>query len=583
MHRSAERGKAQFLANAALVTVCLAPLRDPVIGTKIGFYEITKQLGEGGMGAVYLAVHSRIGNRKVVKVLLPQYSKNEHVVQRFENEAKAAARLDHRNIVKIDDFGLLPNGQWYILMPFLEGSSLEAFLASHGKLTIHQALHILVQICAALEAAHRAGIVHRDLKPANVFLTYTEDNPRLVTLLDFGIAKLGGSAEGLATQTGAAFGTPAYMAVEQFEDASRADAKSDLFALGVIAYQMLSGTLPFGAAPGPVLYNKQITTRPPRLPGVPFEWAELVMRALSLRPVDRPESARVFAVALAAVTPEDPPFDRSGAEILAAVARELLSHAPTDAETMRANADPSRVAAVLRGQGVPVAGAGSGDRGPAGAAVGAEPVALSTLTAPALGEQAPAQLSTRPRRRWQHGVVGVVAVGAVLLAVVLLAAKRSSHVAMSKVSEPPSPSSSAHMSKPSLAPGSTSVPRSVPEDTPPTDLSLRPTSQPPAVRAGQRTSTLTIETSPPGAVLVVDGRNLGAAPQSVEVIVGSRLTIHAELAGRAPAVRSVLVAVGTSKITLRLEKIGSHRGSEKTPAAKGQGAGFDPNAVGGGP
>ncbi|HRC59194.1 MAG TPA: serine/threonine-protein kinase, partial [Kofleriaceae bacterium] len=255
-----------------------------MIGTRIGFYEITKQLGQGGMGAVYIAEHARIGYRKVVKVLLPEYAQNEVIVRRFENEARAAAQLNHRNITKLDDFGQLPSGHWYIMMPLLEGCSLEAFLAAHGRLSIHQALHILAQICAALHAAHGAGIVHRDLKPANVFLSQTEDNPRHVTLLDFGIAKVASAPEALATHTGAAFGTPVYMAAEQFEDASRADARSDIFALGVIAYQMVTGTFPFGVHAGPVLYNKQVTTRPEPPQHVPPGWAETLLRALSARP-----------------------------------------------------------------------------------------------------------------------------------------------------------------------------------------------------------------------------------------------------------------------------------------------------------
>ncbi len=324
-----------------------------MIGTRIGSYEITRQLGQGGMGTVYLAEHARIRNRKVVKVLLPQYSQNAQIVRRFENEAHAAARLNHRNIIKIDDFGRLENGQWYILMPFLEGSPLDTFLESHGKLSIHEALHILAQISNALHEAHRLGIVHRDLKPGNVFLTQVGDNPRFAMLLDFGIAKVHGLVDGPETQTGAVFGTPAYMAAEQFEDASRADARSDLFALGVIAYQMVTGTLPFGAAAGAILYNKQVMTRPARPTGVPFEWAEILLRTLAVRPQDRPASARAFAIALASATPDAPPFEPSGAEILAIVARELVTQAPSDEATVKNHASADRVAPMLWGPAGP--------------------------------------------------------------------------------------------------------------------------------------------------------------------------------------------------------------------------------------
>jgi serine/threonine protein kinase len=366
-----------------------------VIGTKIGFYEITKQLGQGGMGAVYLAEHARIGNRKVVKVLLPEYSQNEQVVRRFENEARAAARLHHRNIITIDDFGLLPSGQWYILMPFLEGSSLEDFLTSHGKLSIHETLHILAQICAALHAAHCAGIVHRDLKPANIFLTQAGDNARLAMLLDFGIAKIHGVTDGPNTQTGAVFGTPLYMAAEQFEDASRADARSDLFALGVIAYQMVTGTLPFGTAAGAILYNKQVMSRPARPTGIPFEWAEILLRTLAVRPQDRPASAREFAMALASATPEQPPFEPSGAAILVAVARELVSHALVDETTVKNNASADRPSPMMwgsAGDGVAPAPATPGIL--AALAHRTEPAKLLSARAAKAEAQPAAQLTT---------------------------------------------------------------------------------------------------------------------------------------------------------------------------------------------
>ena len=394
-----------------------------MIGTRIGSYEIKKQLGQGGMGAVYLAEHARIASRKVVKVLLPEYSQNEQIVRRFENEAHAAARLDHRNIIKIDDFGRLDNGQWYILMPFLEGSPLDAFLESHGKLSIHDALHILVQIASALDEAHRQGIVHRDLKPGNVFLTRVGDNERFAMLLDFGIAKVRGLVDGPETQTGAVFGTPAYMAAEQFEDASRADARSDIFALGVIAYQMVTGELPFGSAAGAVLYNRQITSRPEAPAGVPMEWAQILSKALSLRPEHRPVSARAFAIALASATPEDPPFEPSGAEILALVARELVTQAPSAEATVKNNASADRVGPML--WGAARIGGGSAAATPFPAAAGeaaamsaptlvarAAPLStvgspsgdVTTLSALASSQLLPAPaMPTKRRKRWLGG------------------------------------------------------------------------------------------------------------------------------------------------------------------------------------
>jgi serine/threonine protein kinase len=352
-----------------------------MLGIRIGSYEIKRQLGQGGMGAVYLAEHLRIASRKVVKVLLPEYSQNEQIVRRFENEAHAAARLDHRNIIKIDDFGRLDNGQWYIQMPFLEGRPLDSFLEDHGKLSIHDALHILVQIASALDEAHRQGIVHRDLKPGNVFLTRVGDNERFAMLLDFGIAKVRGLVDGPETQTGAVFGTPAYMAAEQFEDASRADARSDIFALGVIAYQMVTGELPFGSAAGAVLYNRQITARPSAPSGVPMEWAQILSQTLSLRPEHRPASARAFAIALASATPEDPPFEPSGAEILALVARELVTQAPSAEATVKNNASADRVAPMLWGAAKIGGSSAAAGRPPATVASEAAAASAATLVA----------------------------------------------------------------------------------------------------------------------------------------------------------------------------------------------------------
>ena len=316
-------------------------------GTMIGQFLITEEIGRGGTGAVYLARHLKIGTRKAVKILQSPYAKDTGAVHRFQREARAAAQLNHRNIIKVDDFGQLPDGQWYILMPFLEGVSLEEFLEQRrgAPLSIHLTLHILAQICAALEAAHAAGIVHRDLKPANVLLTRTEDDPWHVTLLDFGIAKLATESSEFATDKGITLGTPVYMAAEQLEDASQADYRADLFALGVIAYRMVTGgAYPFGfVREGPILYRKQHAERPPRPDGIPGPWADQILAALSLRPEDRPVSARAFAVALAAVTPSHRPKYPDGGEILATVARELLAAGSGPVPLIMSEAEPDTI------------------------------------------------------------------------------------------------------------------------------------------------------------------------------------------------------------------------------------------------
>lgn len=554
-----------------------------MIGTRIGFYEITKQLGQGGMGAVYIAEHTRIGYRKVVKVLLPEYAQNEIIVRRFENEARAAAQLHHRNITKLDDFGQLPSGHWYIMMPLLEGCSLEAFLAANGRLSIHQALHILAQICAALHAAHGAGIVHRDLKPANVFLSQTEDNPRHVTLLDFGIAKVASAPEAMATHTGAAFGTPVYMAAEQFEDASRADARSDVFALGVIAYQMVTGEFPFGIHAGPVLYNKQMTTRPEPPQHVPPGWSETLLRALSPRPAERPESAHAFAVALAGATPEDPPFEPSGAEILAAVARELVTFAPANAETVRNNSGTDR--ALVRGPSMPpLATPAPAPLAPAPAVLA--PSEKATQLARPSGDAAPAHVittfSAMSGARLSTAVVqraraaswyakGLGATSAVALAAVAVFALGSGSRGAAPNEEPHAASGAA----PTAAPAAPAPAPAAPAPTP--ALPVAPGPAPVAQLA--EPVAVTFSTVPPRAVLTIDGKPAGIAPLTLSFAKDTTLLVRASKPGYAPLVRTLRVGSETPSVTLKLRPMVQ---APVSPSPRPGDANFDPNAPAGG-
>src|SRR5512140_2304390 len=150
---------------------------DPMIGQRIDRYVIRRQLAEGGMGAVYLATHERLENtQKVVKILLPVYARNPMLRERFEREARAVSRLRHDHIVTIDDYGQLPDGQLFLMMPFLEGRPLDAHLAQGRRLTEHHALQLAVQICSALQYMHDRGMVHRDIKPSNIFIGQTDEN-----------------------------------------------------------------------------------------------------------------------------------------------------------------------------------------------------------------------------------------------------------------------------------------------------------------------------------------------------------------------------------------------------------------------
>jgi len=325
----------------------LYAIPDPMIGQQIGRYVIRRKLAEGGMGAVYVASHERLENvTKVVKILLPVYARHPILRDRFEREALAVSRLRHKHIVTIDDYGQLPDGQLFLMMPFLQGRSLEAYLRERGKLTEHFALHVLVQVCSALQYMHDAGVVHRDIKPANIFLVEDEDNPYRVYLIDLGIAKSLTDGEGV-TLTGAVMGTPAYMAVEQYEDAGAVTPLADLYAVAIVAWEMVTTRLPWGMHSTHVLYNKQKGERPPRPIEMSAEWYAILSSALSVHPDDRPQSMRALAVALASAVPALPPHVPSGAEILAKLAKTFVQHAPPSAETVRNASNQERLAPIV--------------------------------------------------------------------------------------------------------------------------------------------------------------------------------------------------------------------------------------------
>ena len=224
--------------------------------TTIGQYRVTGMIGRGGMGAVYAAEHSLLGRQAAIKVLLPDLSQKQDVVQRFFNEARAATAIRHPGIIEIYDFGWTPDGAAFIVMERLDGETLGR-RASRVRLRWQAVLSIARQIAGALAAAHAKGIVHRDLKPDNVFLVPDPEVPggERIKLLDFGIAKLAvdSTSSSNVTKTGAVMGTPTYMAPEQCRGVA-VDHRADLYALGCVIYELCSGRPPFlGEGTGDVL------------------------------------------------------------------------------------------------------------------------------------------------------------------------------------------------------------------------------------------------------------------------------------------------------------------------------------------
>ena len=222
-------------------------------------------LGKGGMGEVYEVDHVKIGRRLALKRLLSQYAEDEAILTRFHREARAASMVGNRHIVEVTDMGELDDGSPYIVLELLEGEDLAAVLCRENALPIGRAVFIIQQACDALSAAHAKGIIHRDLKPENIFLLEGREHPDFVKILDFGISKIREGADGnnSLTSTGQALGTPFYMSVEQAHGQRDIDTRTDVYALGVILYRMLTGRLPFSSETYMSLMMEILTDEPP--------------------------------------------------------------------------------------------------------------------------------------------------------------------------------------------------------------------------------------------------------------------------------------------------------------------------------
>lgn len=267
---------------------------DPLIGTMVGRFRVEKKIGQGGMGSVYELLQPAIHKRMALKLLHEEYVGRKEIVQRFFDEARAVNLIGHPSIVDITDFSHLPDGRPFIMMEYLQGESLEDYLKEKGALEESEALEILRQICSALAAAHSKRIVHRDLKPENIFLLRRPHQAMQVKVLDFGIAKLRdkGDDEVNATQAGVVLGTPTYMSPEQAQgNTADADHRMDIYSLGAMLFQMLSGAPPFTGKTFAALLYKHITEPPPKLsdsrPDLAPGWTYVVDKALSKEPADR--------------------------------------------------------------------------------------------------------------------------------------------------------------------------------------------------------------------------------------------------------------------------------------------------------
>ena len=299
---------AEVLLEDTFCPRCGAPVTDPFIGTVVGDrYRIVSRIGVGGMGAVYRAEHTMMRRDLAIKVLLPGLGGKEEFARRFEREAESASRLTHPNIITVTDFGHTPDGSLFLVMEYLAGVSLTSAIAE-GPMSQPRALRIVRQILRGLDHAHGAGVVHRDLKPDNIMLVERDGQSDVVKILDFGIAKVteplsGSTGREVLTQAGVIFGTPEYLSPEQALG-EPVDARADIYAAGVILFEMLAGHRPFESEDKVKIISMHLAHVPPRIRDVaptvdvstPLEQA--VLQALEKSRENRFASANAFLQAL---------------------------------------------------------------------------------------------------------------------------------------------------------------------------------------------------------------------------------------------------------------------------------------------
>ncbi|HJP95107.1 MAG TPA: serine/threonine-protein kinase [Pyrinomonadaceae bacterium] len=277
--------------------------KDPFVGRTLDEkYCVEERLGAGGMGAVYRARHLLMDRPVAIKVLHQRLVADEAARVRFQMEARAAVMLQHSNAVSVTDFGQTSEGCVYIVMELLEGRTLREILSREAPLETARAISMMLQAADAVAAAHEAGIIHRDLKPSNILVTQSANQPAVVKVLDFGIAKLAADKldnddETTLAQRSSVIGTPRYMAPEQSNGADLTPA-ADVYSLGVILYEMLTGMAPFTGSTREEIAQKHANDQPhsPReiVAAIPEDIERVVLRALEKQPSDRPANAREF-------------------------------------------------------------------------------------------------------------------------------------------------------------------------------------------------------------------------------------------------------------------------------------------------
>ena len=317
---------------------------DPLLGiTVAGRYRIEERIGVGGMATVYRGAHIRLGQTVAIKILHERYAGDQKLTQRFEKEAQTLSKVNHPNLVGLHDYGRTPDGTFFMVLEYCRGTALSRFLREHGRFDARLAVDIVTQLAQGLGAAHELDIVHRDLKPENVILTEIRPGRFHARLLDFGIAKRIDDEGPKLTQAGMVFGTPEYMAPEQARGRS-VDGRSDLYSLGTVFYELITGTPPFSSVDKLQVMHRQANEAPEppssRLVDhpVPPQIESVVMRCLEKDPAARYQNASELLRALDAAIDNSPdPVDRS--ENTLSIQTDALQ--PTEAYTSNFDPEPS--------------------------------------------------------------------------------------------------------------------------------------------------------------------------------------------------------------------------------------------------
>jgi eukaryotic-like serine/threonine-protein kinase len=497
--------------------------QDELIGTLVaGRYRVVSRLGQGGMGNVYLAVHEAIEKKIALKVLRLEFSIKPELVTRFQQEAISASRVKHPGVLDVFDFGRLDNGCFFIAMELLQGRDLADELERRHVLDPESAVRIALQVCRALAAAHSQGVVHRDLKPENVYLQDTSDGEVTVKIVDFGIAQLRNNAELAAqqterrrlTRTGMIFGTPEYMSPEQALGKD-VDARADVYAAGIILFEMLTGAVPFTGDSFFGVLNAHLSQPLPAMPSlypalsISRELEAAISRALAKNPDERYRSMRELAAELSA-TPEGRRVGALGSveSVPPGPAQAIERSHPTSAQFTETQPEPMAAGNAPSGTPHPIESA-----------------------------------RRQPARRSLGGVIllGVVVAGATAAATVLLWGRAGPSPALESVA-----STAAASAEPVAPPASSAAPLTAAsaKDAAPVATRVR----------------VSVTTEPAGAVLFKDGFQVcDQTPCNVEVERDSQLSLEAKKGALRGATR--VLAQRDQSVRISLSGSGVSRGS----------------------